>query len=62
MKILVTGAKGQLGQEICQCLFTAGITHKGVDISDFDLTDEAATLDAIRAYQPDGVIHCACQY
>lgn len=59
MKILVTGAKGQLGQEICNCLLAAGIPHKGVDISDFDLTDEAATLEAIRSYRPDGVIHCA---
>ena len=59
MKVLVTGAKGQLGQEICQCLAAAGIAHKGVDISDFDLSDEAATLNAILAYRPDGVIHCA---
>lgn len=59
MKILVTGALGQLGREICGCLAAAGISHKGVDITDFDLTDEAATLNAIRAYRPDGVIHCA---
>ncbi len=59
MKILVTGAKGQLGQEICAYLAAAGIPHKGVGSSDFDLTDEAATLSAIGAYRPDGVIHCA---
>ncbi len=59
MKILVTGAKGQLGQEVCNCLKAANIPFKGVDIKDFDLTDEAATLNAIQAYQPDGVIHCA---
>lgn len=59
MSILVTGALGQLGQEVCNCLRIAGIPFKGVDLKDFDLTDEQATLDAIRSYKPDGVIHCA---
>jgi dTDP-4-dehydrorhamnose reductase len=59
MKVLVTGALGQLGQEVCNCLRRIGISYKGVDLVDFDLTDEQATLDAIRSYQPDGVIHCA---
>lgn len=59
MKILVTGAAGQLGRAVCFCLAKRGVPFRGVDTADFDLTDEAATLSALRAYRPDAVVHCA---
>lgn len=59
MKILVTGAAGQLGRAVCRRLTSLGLPHKGFDVADFDLTDEKATLAAFRDYAPDGVIHCA---
>lgn len=59
MKILVTGAAGQLGRAVCRRLTALGVQHKGVDAMDFDLTDEKATLMALHDYMPDGVIHCA---
>jgi len=59
MKILVTGAKGQLGYDIIKELTSRNIPHKGVDMDDFDITDKSATLAAINGYQPTAVIHCA---
>lgn len=59
MKILVTGAHGQLGSDICKRLNALHISNEGVDIEDFDLTNQEQTISAIQAYQPDHVIHCA---
>ena len=59
MRVLVTGVKGQLGYEVCRELTVRGIENRGVDIDDFDLTDEKAVMEAISAYRPDAVVHCA---
>lgn len=59
MKILVTGVGGQLGYDVCRRLTQLGIEHKGVDVQDFDLTNADAVMDAVRAYAPDAIIHCA---
>lgn len=59
MRVLVTGVKGQLGYEVCRELTARGIENRGVDIDDFDLTDEKAVMEAISAYRPDVVVHCA---
>ena len=44
MKVLVTGVKGQLGYDVVRRLDARGIENRGVDIDDFDLTDEQAVL------------------
>ncbi len=59
MKILVTGARGQLGHDICRALALRGIAHRGTDVSDFDITDAAATAAYINDYHPDAIVHCA---
>ena len=59
MKILVTGVNGQLGHDVVLRLTDLKIACQGVDIGDFDLTDEAASAAWIRAYEPTAVIHCA---
>ena len=59
MKVLVTGVKGQLGYDVVKRLKELGIQCKGVDIEDFDLTDENAVMNGISAYEPDAVVHCA---
>jgi len=58
MRVLVTGAKGMLGQEVVR-EFSQGHEVRGVDLEDFDLTDCAATTSNIEAYAPDLVVHCA---
>lgn len=59
MKILVTGAGGQLGYDVCNVLAARGVEHRGVDIQDFDITDAAAARNYIAEYGPDAVIHCS---
>lgn len=59
MKILVTGAGGQLGYDVCKVLAARGVEHRGVDIQDFDITDAAATQNYIAEYGPEAVVHCS---
>ena len=59
MKILVTGAKGQLGTDVIDELNKRNIDHKGVDIDDFDITDLNAVMACLQEYRPNTVIHCA---
>ncbi len=57
--VLVTGARGQLGHDVVLELKRRDISCRGVDIEDFDLTDEQAVEDAVLAEKPQAVIHCA---
>lgn len=41
MKVLVTGAKGQVGYDVCRVLSSRKVEHIGLDIDDFDTTDAA---------------------
>ena len=59
MRILITGAHGQLGNDVLIEALRRGWDAAGVDIADFDLTERAATLAALEAAAPDCVIHCA---
>jgi dTDP-4-dehydrorhamnose reductase len=59
MKVLITGAKGQLGQDIIRNLSEENIQFLGADIDDFDITDAVETHNYIKQYRPDTVIHCA---
>lgn len=57
MKILLTGAKGQLGKELVRRL--KGTDFFATDTAEMDITDQRATLKIINTYRPDTVIHCA---
>jgi dTDP-4-dehydrorhamnose reductase len=59
MKVLVTGADGQLGYDVVKKLNEENIEHIGVDKEDFDLTNEKETKNFILNYQPDVIVHCA---
>lgn len=59
MKVLVTGIKGQLGYDVCKELSMRNIPFRGVDMEDFDITEVSAVIEAITAYNPEAVIHCA---
>ena len=59
MKILVTGAKGQLGYDVVRELNKRNIEYCGVDIDDFDITDKDRSISFIENYKPNLVIHCA---
>ena len=59
MKILVTGAGGQLGSDVMLRLGRLGIEAVGADASALDITDRAAVNAFFDRERPDGVIHCA---
>ncbi len=59
IKVLVTGVKGQLGYDVVKRLNVLGIENYGVDIGDFDITDKEQTIDYIKCFNPDVVVHCA---
>ncbi len=59
MKVLVTGASGQVGWAACRQLAAQGTKHLGVSSADFDIGDAVGVSRAISAYAPDAVLHCA---
>ena len=71
MKILITGAKGQLGTEIANC-FERGFTELGtpnvlksknelrlIDIDELDIADITAVTELITREKFDAIINCA---
>jgi dTDP-4-dehydrorhamnose reductase len=58
LKILVTGARGMLGTDVCEVL-ERGHDVKGVDIEDFDVVEAEAVERAVAAAGPDIVVHLA---
>lgn len=59
MKVLVTGANGQLGYDVIKELQKQNIECFGAKRKDFDIVDFEATRNFIINYSPDAVIHCA---
>ncbi len=59
MKVLVTGANGMLGQDLCPILEDIGCFVYEFDIDTLDVTDEEQISVAIATIKPDVVIHAA---
>ena len=59
MKILVTGANGQLGRDVVLEAGHRGFPVVATDLSEMDITDPAAVEKTVLAEKPDCVIHCA---
>lgn len=59
MKVLVTGANGQLGYDVVKELQKRNIECYGATRQDFDIVDFEAAEKFIVSYMPDAVIHCA---
>ena len=57
--ILVTGAKGQLGSDVCDILKKEGRDYLGVDIDTIDITDKNAVNKLFDENDFKAVIHCA---
>lgn len=63
MKVLVTGAGGQLGHDIVASL--SGSNHEciatdlGGEYIAMDISDSEQVMKTMHKYQPDAVIHCA---
>lgn len=59
MKVLVTGANGQLGYDVVKELQKQNIECCGATRQDFDIVDFEVTEKFITNYMPEAVIHCA---
>lgn len=59
MNVIVTGSGGQLGQDVCARLASAGHTVFPLDLPDVDITDARQVRRFFDANVPDAVIHCA---
>lgn len=59
MRILVTGASGQLGYDVERELERRGIEYLGTSSRELDITDREAVERLMAAYRPDAAIHCA---
>jgi dTDP-4-dehydrorhamnose reductase len=59
MKVLVTGASGQLGSDVIEVLHKKGHYGYGVSRKDADLGRNNSLPAIIRSIKPDVVVHCA---
>ncbi|MQM88899.1 dTDP-4-dehydrorhamnose reductase [Lactobacillus buchneri] len=59
MKILITGANGQLGTELRNLLDERGVDYDAFDAKDMDITDQQAVDAKFDALKPTVVYHCA---
>jgi dTDP-4-dehydrorhamnose reductase len=59
VRLLVTGAAGMLGHEVVAAAERLGHEVAAWDLPECDLTDERATLDAVRRLEPRAAINCA---
>lgn len=59
MKILVTGAKGMLGQDLCPILEDEGFDVVETDVETLDITDLSQVEEVLSQKNLDFVVHCA---
>ncbi|MEC0183417.1 dTDP-4-dehydrorhamnose reductase [Paenibacillus peoriae] len=59
MKVLVTGASGQLGKDVVNVFQERGHDVLGYDREQLDITDMEQAVKIVGQYQPDAIIHCA---
>lgn len=59
MKILITGAEGQLGRAVSHALAGRGIEFQGFGHRELDVTDAELVRKTVREYRPGAVVHCA---
>ncbi|MDP6078104.1 MAG: sugar nucleotide-binding protein, partial [Acidimicrobiales bacterium] len=57
MKVLVTGAAGQLGRELVRVAGSREVL--GLARADLDVTDRGAVAEAVGGLRPDVVVNCA---
>ncbi|MBX4145827.1 dTDP-4-dehydrorhamnose reductase [Paenibacillus lautus] len=59
MKVLVTGANGQLGQDVTWVITEAGHEVVGCGREELDITNLEQCGQIISSHDPDFIIHCA---
>ena len=59
MKVLVTGAKGMLGQDLCPIFEDTGAFVIETDVDTLDITNHEQVKQVLSDIRPDLVVHCA---
>lgn len=59
MKIVVTGASGQLGYDVTGVLSKRGIEYRGLSSKECDISDPFSVERIFEEEKPDTIIHCA---
>ena len=59
MKVLITGAKGMLGQDLCPTLEDLGCFLIETDIDNLDITKKEDVEEFVSKAHPDLIIHLA---
>jgi len=59
MKVLITGAKGMLGTDLCQEWQTRGYVLCATDIQDMDIRDSLQVQKTFTDFKPELVLHLA---
>src|SRR5207344_2098753 len=59
MRVLVTGAGGQLGLDLVGCCEASGDLVTAATRADLDIADRDAVHGVITSLQPDVVVNCA---
>jgi dTDP-4-dehydrorhamnose reductase len=59
VKLLVTGAAGQLGREIVDVAQTRGLDVVAADRTVLDITDRDAVHRVVAGHRPDAIVHAA---
>jgi dTDP-4-dehydrorhamnose reductase len=59
MKLLITGSKGQLGQDLQKACRARRIDFCAGDVEEFDITDLRCLREVVSAERPTAVVNCA---
>jgi dTDP-4-dehydrorhamnose reductase len=58
-RILILGARGQLGQDVCKACGSRGLEAIARDLPELDITDLSALRACVRAERPEALVNCA---
>lgn len=59
MRVLVTGAKGMLGADVCRIFHERGHTVEATDIEEMDVRDARQVQRSVARIRPDWLLHLA---
>ncbi len=59
MRLLVTGARGQLGLALAAACQGRDVECVGIDLPEYDITDAAAITAAVHRFSPQVIVNCA---
>ncbi|MEJ6740263.1 MAG: dTDP-4-dehydrorhamnose reductase [Actinomycetota bacterium] len=59
MRVLITGARGQVGHELVSVFGAGGHEVAGFDHSSLDITNRDSVRAAVVEFQPDAIVHSA---